>query len=173
MKKFPFTNSSDKIVHLGPVTIWPGQTREVDPRDLPNAETAKAKPVDDNAPQLSELEKAAMAIVSKKVADVVMALPDLSDEMLVLVEQADAKNSRVGVIKALAEEKLVRSQCFAAVKEILVQDSSTIIETLEALELAELNTLEAAENAQAAPRAELLTAIAADRLRRADEEGGE
>jgi len=176
MKQIPFHNDSDKDRYFGGRCVPAGETRVLDENLIPSNQhhTAKQKEKPANeAPQLSEIEKLAQAIVGKKVPEVVAEIPSLSDEMLALVEQAENKSPRKGIINVLAEEKLIRAQRLDAVKEILVQDSVAIIETLEALDLNEMNSLEAVEKVQATPRTDLLTAIEADRLRRADVGGGE
>lgn len=109
MSKVWYTNETNKFLHIGSVTIPPNETREVDesllPGQKPKAEEAKT-PVPPDA--IAELLK-------KKVADVVAALHELSDDDLTkAAEQEQAGQNRKSVVEAIAAEQLRRAQVKAA-----------------------------------------------------------
>jgi len=106
VKKIPYTNNSKKIQHIGPCTIWPGQTREVDESYLdvstenPDADFKK-----------TDLSKNIEDILKLSVANLTKALPSLSPEDLDAVDTGEkSKNKpRIGVVNAIAVERVNRA----------------------------------------------------------------
>lgn len=108
MKK-PYTNDTDKIVHIGNCTIWPGQTREVEETLIPGfVQESSGEEEQDTA-----LEDALVALLDGSVAEIREALPGLPGEHLDLLETLEASDNggkgRKGVAEAIAEERLRRA----------------------------------------------------------------
>ena len=108
MKKVPYTNTGKTIAHIDGKSIAPNDTREVDPTQIPGyqAEAPKQEPPADPVG----------ALLKGKVKEITPAIPGLSDEDLDKVEAAEGakKDPRVGVMKAVAEERLKRAEAKAA-----------------------------------------------------------
>ena len=103
MNKVAFTNHGETIKHLGPVTVWPGETREVDPRDLPNFKAAPVEAVADVDPIAETLKGT--------IKEINAALTAQSDAELDALESAemDQPKPRAGVVDAIAAERLRRA----------------------------------------------------------------
>jgi hypothetical protein len=104
MEKVSHTNETQKFMHVGSVTIPPGETRDVDPSLLdgyvaPSAE----KPAEQINPLVELLAGNAKSVVSQ--------LQDLSDEDLIKVDAMEQDgNKRKTVVEAIAAETLRRAQ---------------------------------------------------------------
>lgn len=100
------SNGGKEAMYVGGKMIPPGETRHFEPHELPphlRPQAPSADPETTDNP-LAELLK-------KKVADVVAALPDLSDEDLQRLgglEQVASK-PRTSLLGAIAEETLKRA----------------------------------------------------------------
>jgi len=137
MQLKPFTNTTGHIVHIGTKTLFPNETREVDPRQIPNElrdppAPAAAAPAATEAFSVTEF-------LAGSVANIAAQLPALDVPTLDLVhdiEQANPK-PRKGVIAAIAEERLRRA-------------SEPELSELEqfAIDLRELDDAELAEQAE-------------------------
>lgn len=119
MSKVPFHNDTDKIKHVGPVTLFPGDTREVEETDIPDFKAPEAGGESKQDPLLMILEG--------KAPEVIDVLPDLTPgelDALQLAEQAG--KSRKGVLEAIAEEFLVRANAAKEAEEFaaLIADMS-------------------------------------------------
>lgn len=104
MKKVPYYNGGKNVLHIDGKAIRPGDTREVDPRQIPGF-AAVAKPAQQDP------ENPIQALLSGKVPEIVAALPGLSaDDYAELKETEHAfGNPRKGLVKAFAEEDLRRA----------------------------------------------------------------
>jgi len=104
MKEVPFANKEDHAVHIGNKMVPPHETRMVDPSMLPNAHESHGR-VAPETPSDPLLD-----ILDGTIAEITEALPGLSDEELNRLEQAEKDgNTRKGVEKAIAEERLTRA----------------------------------------------------------------
>lgn len=103
MRKVPYYNPTDKTQHLGPVSVRPHSTREVDPRDIPGYKPGAAERP---APADPTLE-----LLDNSIKDIAERLPDLSDEELDSLEEAEINGkTRKGLLEAITEERLNREQ---------------------------------------------------------------
>ncbi len=97
------TNETKNFMHVGGVTIPPGETREVDAALLPGGVQDDVL-VPDN--QLDPLEQ----LMTGSVAAITAALPSLSDEDLArATELEEAGVARKSMLAALSAENLVRA----------------------------------------------------------------
>jgi hypothetical protein len=103
MSKVPYTNNTSRHMNVGGKLIAPGDTREVDQRDVPGFKQA-AKPAPAERDQVRELlEKGVKAIVSE--------LPNLTDAQLIaLADGEKAGKDRKSLLEAIAAEQLGRAQ---------------------------------------------------------------
>ena len=104
MAKKPYTNTTDKIIHIGNCTIWPGQTREVDETLLPDYRPpARQEPQDDTNAALA-------ALLDGSVNEVRDALESFDADQLDTLESLEsAGKDRKGVAEAIADERLRRA----------------------------------------------------------------
>lgn len=104
--KIPFTNTTDRSIHAGPVCVRPGETRMVEPAHLPATHRpAPAAPAKAAAPAPDDPR----ALLDTNVANVAKALPLLSAEDLDALEAAEqAGKTRKGVLDAITAERLRR-----------------------------------------------------------------
>ncbi len=104
--KVPYSNTTDKIQHIGPTTVMPGQTREIEERDLLafTDATLPGKDDDEADAPLSELS----AFLQQPVKAIADALPGMSAGELDLLEaeESAAEKPRKGVLAAIAEARL-------------------------------------------------------------------
>lgn len=107
MKK-PYTNKTDHIQHIGSVTLFPGDTREVEEIHLKghklDAGSGKEK---STAPEISVVAQ----IRADSIKKIAKQLPDFTIETindLEAAEKADDK-PRTGLLNAITEERLRRS----------------------------------------------------------------
>lgn len=110
--KVPYFNNTDKFAHIGPVTIPPFGTRDVEDTHIPGYTQLVAgdPPVTD---ELSDLLK-------QSVAKVVEALPGLSQEDIDrLGELEQTGKNRTTLLSAIAEETLNRAG--KTVEEIIAE----------------------------------------------------
>lgn len=104
MPKVPHTNDTDKFMHVGSVTIPPGETRDVDPTLLPGYE-----PEEEEKPQ--EHDNPLDDILLKSIADIVTLLPEVPSEQLLELEAMESVGkNRKGLLEAIAAEQLKRAQ---------------------------------------------------------------
>ena len=113
MNKVPYTNNTDRIQHIGPITVWPGNTREVDPRDLPGALPAETKaPTPPESPAAILRAKSAKEIDEAVKARGEGGAPLVADEVLaelITLEQGSEK-PRKGLLGVLEAETLERAK---------------------------------------------------------------
>lgn len=155
MQKVSYTNTGKTAQHIGPVCVMPGDTREVDPRDLPDyrPEPAAAPATDPHAELL--------AILDGKVADVLAALPGLSLAQIDVLEQAEQDgNTRKGVMEGIAAERLRRASSEPA------DPADEARADIQAEELAALDDVELLELAADTDDETLRGMIAAEQARR-------
>lgn len=125
MQKVPYTNSTKKIVHVGNVTIFPGDTREVDPTLLPGHKAKQPAEQLDVNPILALLDGSV-----KQIAD---ALSGISAEDLDALELAEeAGKTRKGVLEAIAEERLSRADAAQEAEEFVAELTAMSDEDLDA-----------------------------------------
>jgi hypothetical protein len=100
--KIPYTNITNKIQHIGSVTLFPGQCREIEERYLPKNPAPESILAPDSTIQ---------TLLKSSVGDVVSALPNLSAEHLDEVEAGESgkEKPRSTLMKAIAEERLRRA----------------------------------------------------------------
>ena len=103
MSKIAYTNTTDKIQHVGCVTLYPGDTREVEETHLPNFKKPDAEVEQKKDPLLDLLTGTVLAVTN--------ALPDLSIEELDRLEAGEkaTEKPRKGILEAITEEKLSRA----------------------------------------------------------------
>lgn len=103
MKTEHFTNETKNFMHVGGVTIPPGETREVDATLLPGHEQEEVLP---NGIPLDPLAQ----LMAGSVATITAALPTLSDADLAHVtELEEAGVARKSMLAALSAENLARA----------------------------------------------------------------
>ncbi len=136
-KKVPYTNTTDHIIHIGPKTIWPGSTRDVDEDHIPDKERPKPTIAEEleESPLAEILEQNVPAIV-----DVLGALSDAELDELELLENGSDK-PRKGLINAIMEERLSRASAAQEVKAF-----AEMIEAMGDDELAEQIELHAGDD---------------------------
>jgi hypothetical protein len=103
--KYPVTNNGKTNLHVGTAVIRPGETRMVDdhlvpPNLRPQATPASSLPVDP-----------VVTLIAGKAAEVIAALPALSDDDIaqVLALESGSQKSRTTVLQAIDAEKLRRA----------------------------------------------------------------
>jgi hypothetical protein len=107
MAKVMYTNHSDHVKHVGSKAIGPGESREVDARDLPGYRAAKAQ-----ADTPDPLREGVDRILAHAAGQIGEMLPALSDEELAAVLEAErtkGKKARRTVVQALEAERLRRA----------------------------------------------------------------
>jgi hypothetical protein len=103
MKQTVFHNDTDKPQYVGGVMIPARSARMVDARLVPGATPAAEVP--------APTEDAILGLLDGTVKDIHAALPGLSDEDLLRLENAENDGkTRKGVLEAVAEERLNRAQ---------------------------------------------------------------
>lgn len=108
MDKIPFTNETDRFMHVGGVMIPPHDTRDVDPRLLAGATTESPAPA-------AEDDDPLLAILAAKVGAAIVGLPALSNEELARLGELEAAHkNRKTLIEAIAVEQLARAEKAAA-----------------------------------------------------------
>jgi hypothetical protein len=105
MKK-PYVNTSNKIQHIGNVTVMPGQTREIEA-----AHIAAHTGVGEAQPDVTTAVDPLVILLSENVKTIKNSLSELSADALDNVEKMEsaADKPRSGVMKAIAEERLNRA----------------------------------------------------------------
>lgn len=110
MNKVAFTNQADHAVHIGPVRVDAGATREVDPTHLSHQPESDAEPVPESPP--------VTALLDGKVPDIVAAIsarnesgsPVISDDDLVVLAHAEEEGkTRSSLMDAFSNEQLARA----------------------------------------------------------------
>lgn len=95
--KVPYSNETSGFVHIGPVTIAPGATRDVEQSHIPGykpAEEAPAPPVDDPL----------AVLLSHSIPTVIAGLDGLSRDQLEKLGELEQKGqARKGVLGPIAE----------------------------------------------------------------------
>lgn len=103
MKTVHHTNETKKFMHVGGVTIPPGETREVDAALLPDHTLDDALEPDIPADPLVQL-------MAGSVATITVALPSLSDADLTRADELEqAGVARKSMLTALSAEILRRA----------------------------------------------------------------
>ncbi|MDH5633616.1 MAG: hypothetical protein OEZ10_11550 [Gammaproteobacteria bacterium] len=114
MPKVSFTNKTDKPISVGPVTVFPGKTREVEQNHLHGQPGYQApeKPAEDAAPS------PVLELLDGNIKDIAAAIqardengkPVISDDDLAALKSAEQDgNTRKGVMEAIAAEELLRA----------------------------------------------------------------
>lgn len=104
MNKVPYTNETTHFVHIGGVTIPPGETRDVDATLLPGYEPPVLAPPEPEVPPdlLAELLKAS-------IKNIVPEMPGMSaDDLARAVTLEEAGQKRRTLLEAFAAENLRR-----------------------------------------------------------------
>ena len=115
MNKVPFHNKTDKPVHLGPVTVMPGQTRPVPQQYVVHRVQTTVRTVEELQAASFDLK----AFVNQKQDDEIKALPELSDdEFTAVVNYYSSHNAPKKLAKALTIELESRAQEVAAAKYV-------------------------------------------------------
>lgn len=132
MSKVPYTNQTDVVQHIGPCTVWPGQTREIEESMLPGA-----KKEESFEPEKKQSEVIA-EMLAHKVPEVVEIIPSLSDSELDKIEEAEkASANRTGVLSEISSERLARvdvaQRAHEYAESIAEYDLETLKEELESV----------------------------------------
>lgn len=108
MDRIPVHNPGDAPMWVAGAMIPPGETRHFLAQDLPVDFGAPVEDAPAAPPEADPLE----AILAGKVADVVAALPGLTDAELLRLYQIESASEkpRKGVLEAAAAEELARAQ---------------------------------------------------------------
>lgn len=102
--KIPYHNETDKHVHIGPVTISPGQTRDVEDSHVPGYKKAESKPAETgNADPLAELLKRTVKDVTAELSGMSTADVERLGELEQLGQQ------RKGILSAISDLLLTRA----------------------------------------------------------------
>jgi len=128
MSKVAYTNKTDGIQHIGPCTVWPGQTREVDERDLPITEgnESPVPPVNDQSTIITEM-------LGQTIPKISELLPSQSDELLDALELAEqAGEARKGVLADITAERLSRADAAKSAEEYAQLIADYTLEDLQA-----------------------------------------
>ena len=102
MEQVAYYNDKPHTVHIGGKAIGPGQTREVDERDLPSKQSAETPAAAVNDPLLYLLDLSVNEF-NKRIPDL------LSEELVRLKAAEEAGKPRKGVIGAIEAELLERA----------------------------------------------------------------
>lgn len=130
--KVPYHNDTDKHVHIGPVTIAPRQTRDVEETHIPDYKAKQEAPADAPADPLAELLKGSV----KKITVSLDAMSTADIEALGALEQK-AESPRTTLLSAIGELLLTR----AAQADMLAKVAALSDEELaEALAVASAET---------------------------------
>lgn len=104
MKTVHHTNDTPNFMHVGGITIPPGETREVDAVLLPGHQ-----PEEDGGKSLDELDDPLVQLLTGSVSTVTAALQGLSDADLVRAGELEAAGvNRKSLMSALSVEQLRR-----------------------------------------------------------------
>lgn len=104
MAKKPYTNTTDRIQHVGTVTLFPNTTREVEETLIPSFKARPAQP-DENTG-----DDVLVEILDHTVADLEDVLPTLTnDELDVLADAEEAGKNRKTVLEQIQSIKLDRA----------------------------------------------------------------
>ena len=111
MKTVPYTNNTEKTVHIGGATILAGETRDVDPSLLPDWNPDPVHGLDISASGLGTNDASDLAsLLKSNVKTVIDALSNLTTEQLAeatALEQAGL--ARKSLLEALSAETLKRA----------------------------------------------------------------
>lgn len=104
MAKKPYTNNTNRIQHVGTVTVFPGSTREVEETLIPDF-----KPQTQAEQEPSEDEVRA-EILEHTLSELEDILPKMNNEELDALAKAEAEGkNRKGVLEQIQEIKLDRA----------------------------------------------------------------
>lgn len=125
MAKVPYTNHSKVTQHIGPCSIAPNETREVEETHLPIQKAREEQPP-------VTLEEAIQAILAHTIPEIDEVLPTLEDSDLDTLESMEkAGKNRDGVLKAVAAERLSRADAVHQVEEYRELLASMDVEELK------------------------------------------
>lgn len=158
--KVPYQNDTDSPVHIGNVTIMPGNTRDVEETHIPGHKGKEIATQDTQPHPLGDLLKGNVGVVAQALNG--MAFEDV--ELLGELEQAG--QARKTLLAAIATEILAR-QAGMHLTQVLDGTLDDIVAALPALsveDLAKANDMEQVGQA----REVVMNAIAAEQLKRAD-----
>jgi predicted RecB family endonuclease len=106
MKLQPYTNDGHNTIHIGTVSILPGETRQVNVDFLPDAALLQALEivVEDKRPE------SLIPLLDGNVGNFVAALESLSDEDLEALEALETMDkARKTALEGIAAERLKRA----------------------------------------------------------------
>jgi hypothetical protein len=103
--KVPYTNETNKHLHIGPVTIAPGHTRDVEESHIPGYKPKDAK--QESAPIVDLMTE----LLKKSVKDITAELPFLSTAYIERLGELEQKEDqpRKTLLSAISEEILNRA----------------------------------------------------------------
>lgn len=162
------TNDSAEIIYVGGKMIPPGEGRDIDETLLPPEH--RDAPADDEK-QPPSLDELLAEELKKPVKEMIEGLGGMTQEALERMEvlEGEAKKPRTSLLQAIATEKVARADAALQLAnldkvlgEMLALTVEEITATLESATEDELKRLAELEGAAAAPRADLLAAIAAE-----------
>lgn len=165
-------NNGADTIYVGGKMIPPGESRDIDESLLPaEMQDPPAEPVA-AAPSLDEL---VIAELVRPVKDVIDGLAALTQEALERMEtlEAEAKKPRKTLLEAIAAEKVQRADAAMQAAELdrvataeLAKPAEELIAGLDELDDLMLEPMAVLEASAEQPRAEVLSAIAAEQAAR-------
>lgn len=121
MAKVAYTNPTGGYQHVGNKTIPPFETREIEETDHPNYQAPDKKPEQPRRPPL-------LSLLDNSVKDIVAEFPNLSDDELAALEEAEGNDKpRTTLMAAFKAERLQRADTH------LGQDMDAWVESLQAM----------------------------------------
>lgn len=166
------TNNGTDTIYVGGKMIPPGEGRDIDEGLLP-AEL-QDKPVE-QAPAEPNLDELVTAELGKPAKEVIDGLAALTQEALERMEtlEGEAKKPRKSLLEAIAAEKVQRADAAMQAAELdrlataeLAKPAEDLIAGLVDQEVDVLDRMAALEGAAEQPRADVLSAIAAEQAAR-------
>lgn len=103
MKTTSYTNETRNFLHIGGVTIPPGETRDVDPSLLPNYQPEGVAVEETEIDQIAELLKVNVKLVTEQLAYM------SEDQLAHAVSLEQVGQNRKSLIEAMTAENLRRA----------------------------------------------------------------
>lgn len=140
MAKVAFTNTKKHAVHVGPVTIMSGGTREVEETHLDDYKAETPEKTVEASEVLDQLDQSIPNFTAAIQARDEDGAPVITDAELDELEQAENNGkTRSGVLSAITDERLIRSQAAMLAEElgeyrasIADMDEESLMEEMEA-----------------------------------------
>lgn len=142
MTKVPYTNTTDRIQHVGTVTLWPGDTREVDETLIDGRAPAKPAEPAPADPVLQLLDQSVEHVATAIRARGEDGLPVITDAQLAALRQAEENGKTRKTMIGAIDEETVRRASERADREINLESFVAELSAKtdeELLELAELH----------------------------------